>query len=113
MKIGIIPINVGVFEAEQVTTLAQKAEEVGAESVWTFEHAMVPVDYDSRYPYSSKGKMPATPETPFVDPLIALTHAAAVTKKIRLATGVNILPQTNRPPARRLAEAPSWTSLRQ
>ncbi len=95
MKIGIIPINVGVFEAEQVTTLAQKAEEVGAESVWTFEHAMVPVDYDSRYPYSSKGKMPATPETPFVDPLIALTHAAAVTKKIRLATGVNILPQTN------------------
>lgn len=95
MKIGIIPINVGVFEPEQVTKLAQKAEEVGAESVWTFEHAMIPVDYESRYPYSPKGKMPATPESPFVDPLIALTYAAAVTTKIRLATGVNILPQAN------------------
>jgi len=95
MKIGIIPINVGIFDPEQVSTLAQKCEEVGAESVWTFEHAIVPVDYESRYPYSPKGKMPATPEPPFIDPLIALTYAAAVTSKIRLATGVNILPQAN------------------
>jgi probable F420-dependent oxidoreductase len=95
MKIGIVPINVGVFEPEQVAELARKAEAVGAESVWTFEHVIVPVDYASRYPYSSSGKMPATPETPFVDPLIALSHAAAVTQRIRLGTGINILPQAN------------------
>jgi probable F420-dependent oxidoreductase len=95
MKIGIVPINVGVFEPEQVAKLATKAEEVGVESLWTFEHVIVPSGYDSKYPYSQTGKMPATPETPFVDPLIALAHAAAVTKKVRLATGVNILPQAN------------------
>ncbi len=75
--------------------MAAKAEEVGLESVWTFEHAMVPMAYDSRYPYHKTGKMPAKPETPFVDPLIALSWVAARTKTLRLGTGVNILPQTN------------------
>ncbi|MBW2314354.1 MAG: LLM class F420-dependent oxidoreductase [Deltaproteobacteria bacterium] len=95
MKIGLIPINVGPTDAEQVVNLAQKSEEAGLESIWTFEHAIVPVDYQSKYPYSADGKMGVTPETNFIDPLIALSFAAAHTKTIRLGTGVNILPQTN------------------
>ncbi|NNL66664.1 MAG: LLM class F420-dependent oxidoreductase [Myxococcales bacterium] len=95
MKIGLIPINVGPTRAELVVALAQKSEEAGLESIWTFEHAIVPVDYQSKYPYSADGKMGVTPETNFIDPLIALGFAAAHTKTIRLGTGVNILSQTN------------------
>lgn len=95
MKVGIIPINVGVSDPEQMVAFAQKAESVGLESVWTFEHAVVPLDYTSRYPYSRSGKMAVTPETHFVDPLIALSFVAAHTKTIRLGTGINILPQAN------------------
>jgi len=95
MKFGFIPINIGVASAEQMLTIAQTAEDAGYESVWTFEHVIVPVDYDSKYPYADSGKMGAAPETPFVDPLIALTAIAAQTKTIRLATGVNIVAQTN------------------
>jgi probable F420-dependent oxidoreductase len=95
MKFGLVPINIGVAAPEQMITTAQAAEEAGFESVWTFEHVIVPVDYDSKYPYSKSGKMAAAPETPFVDPLIALTAIAARTKTIRLATGVNIISQTN------------------
>ena len=95
MKFGLVPINIGVAEPEQMITTAQAAEEAGFESVWTFEHVIVPVDYQSKYPYDKTGKMAAAPETPFVDPLIALTAIAAHTKTIRLATGVNIVAQTN------------------
>ena len=95
MKIGLIPVNVGQTSAEQVVGLAKKAEEIGLESVWTFEHAIVPIDYQSKYPYSQDGKMGVQPETNFIDPLIALTLIAAHTKTIRLGTGVNILPQVN------------------
>jgi probable F420-dependent oxidoreductase len=95
MKIGLIPINVGVDRVEGIVALAQKAEEVGLESVWTFEHAIVPVDYQSKYPYSADGKMGVTPETPFIDPLIALAAVAQHTQALRLGTGVNILSQSN------------------
>ena len=72
MKIGLIPVNIGVANAEQMVRMSQVAESVGVESVWTFEHVIVPVDYKSKYPYSPNGKMGATPETNFIDPLIAL-----------------------------------------
>ncbi len=95
MKVGLIPVNIGVKSVDKMVGLAVHAEKVGFESVWTFEHVMVPVDYASKYPYSADGKMGATPETNFVDPLIALTAIAARTERVRLGTGVNILPQTN------------------
>ena len=95
MDFGLIPVNVGSARPDSIVALAKKAEEVGLESLWTFEHAIVPVDYASKYPYSADGKMGVTPETPFVDPLIALTLVAAHTEKVRLGTGVNILPQVS------------------
>jgi probable F420-dependent oxidoreductase len=95
MKFGIIPVNVGVPSGGFMVELAQAAEGAGFESVWTFEHAIVPVDYQSKYPYHDSGKMGAAPETAFVDPLIALTAVAATTKTIRLGTGVNIVSQVN------------------
>ncbi len=96
MKIGIVSINTGGPEtAERMVEVAQHAEAAGIESLWTFEHVIVPAEYDSTYPYARSGKMPAKPETWFIDPLISLAHVAAATKTIRLGTGINILPQTN------------------
>jgi probable F420-dependent oxidoreductase len=95
MKIGIVGINLGANSPESMIEFARLAEEIGLESVWTFEHVVVPVDYASKYPYNKEGKMGATPETPIVDPLIALTGIAAHTETLRLGTGVNILPQSN------------------
>ena len=93
MKVGIIPVNIGVQNAQQIVQTAQFVESLGYESVWTFEHVVVPVNYESKYPYNKSGNMGAAPETNFVDPLIALSAIAASTKTIRLATGVNILSQ--------------------
>jgi probable F420-dependent oxidoreductase len=95
MKFGLVPINVGVKSVEQIVGVARLAESVGIESVWTFEHVMVPEDYASKYPYSADGKMGAKPETNFVDPLITLSAVAAHTKTLKLGTGVNIVSQAN------------------
>jgi probable F420-dependent oxidoreductase len=78
-----------------IATIARKAEEFGFESLWIPEHIILPVQYKSPYPYSSSGRMPAPPETPLHDPMLALAYAAAITSKIRLATGIFVLPIRN------------------
>ena len=91
MKIGLIGFNIGVENGSQAIEVAQAAEAIGVESIWTFEHVMIPLEYESKYPYTKDGRMGVHPETNMVDPLIGL----AATQKIRLGTGVNILPQVN------------------
>ncbi len=94
MKFGVMFANVGPFGLpDRLAHFAQKAEQVGFESLWTVEHVVVPKGYGSQYPYSRDGKMPGPENSPIPDPLIWMTHAAAVTKKIKVATGVLILPQ--------------------
>jgi probable F420-dependent oxidoreductase len=88
MKIGLFGINFGLAgNLEGMVRLARAAEEAGLESVWTGEHVVLP---DPRVPPS-----PAEPQTPFLDPLVALGHLAAHTTRVRLGTGVIILPQRN------------------
>ncbi len=95
MKIGLIPVNIGFSHQQAMIDFARQAEAAGVESLWTFEHVIVPMDYESKYPYDKSGKMAITPETNFVDPLICLSAVAAATSKVRLGTGVNILSQAN------------------
>ena len=65
MKFGIMFANAGPFAfPDQLANLAQTAESVGMESIWTVEHVVVPVDYKSKYPYSETGKMPGKVKRP-------------------------------------------------
>jgi probable F420-dependent oxidoreductase len=94
MKFGLMYANGGPFAyPEMLTHLATTAERVGVESMWTIEHVVIPVGYKSTYPYDPSGKIPAPDQLPIPDPLVALAFAAAVTKQLRLATGILILPQ--------------------
>jgi probable F420-dependent oxidoreductase len=94
MKLGLMYANAGPFAFPgPLTTLARTAEEVGIESLWAVEHVVIPVGYESAYPYDPSGRIPAPESLPIPDPMLALTYAAAVTTRIRLATGILILPQ--------------------
>jgi probable F420-dependent oxidoreductase len=88
--------NTGVAAGpEGAAAIAEAAEELGYESLWTVEHVVVPADHESKYPYSSSGRMPGGEDIDIPDPLIWLAYVAARTKRIRLATGILILPQRN------------------
>jgi probable F420-dependent oxidoreductase len=94
MKLGLMFVNSGPFSnPDLLAHLAKKAEECGFESLWTVEHVVIPKGYQTPYPYSKDGKIPGGEDVPIPDPLLPLAYAAAVTKGIRLATGVVILPQ--------------------
>lgn len=92
MKFGTF---ISKLSGEAIAADVCKAEEFGFESVWIAEHLIMPVHQDSLYPYSADGRFPVPADAPFHDPLIALAYAAAVTKKIRLATGIFVLPMRN------------------
>lgn len=96
MKFGLAFANtMGWAEPQGAVEAARLAEEAGFESMWTVEHVIFPDDYQSAYPYSPTGKMPAGAATPIPDPLVWLAYIAAATTRIRLATGILILPERN------------------
>lgn len=96
LGVGIVPINASPYLGPgALVEFARLAESLGYESLWTFEHVIIPEHYESVYPYNPKGKLAIAPDQHFVDPLVALSFVAAVTDRLRLGTGVNILSQTN------------------
>ena len=97
MKFGVMFANTGPFvEPDAAVELAQAAEAAGCESIWTVEHVVVPAGYASQYPYAKDGRMPGGREDfDIPDPLIWLSYVGAATNKIRLGTGVMIMPQRN------------------
>jgi probable F420-dependent oxidoreductase len=94
MKFGVAFANVGPYvQPEEAAFLAKSCEEAGIESLWTVEHVAVPTGYRAQYPYSADGRMPGPEDSPIPDPLIWLAYVAAATSRIKLATGILILPQ--------------------
>ena len=88
MKFGLFGINNGPCAFPKcAAAVARAAEEAGFESVWTGEHVILP---DPQAPPS-----PVPANYPMLDPAISLAFVAAHTTKIRLGTGIIILPQRN------------------
>jgi probable F420-dependent oxidoreductase len=96
MKIGISGIGIGTTPgADKVTTIAVNAERLGYSTIWVPEHVVLLDQYSSHYPYSPDHRLNMPMTRPFADPFITLTCAAMVTSKIRLATGICLVPEHN------------------
>jgi hypothetical protein len=70
--------------------LARELEQRGYESLWLPEHTHIPAS--RRTPYPVGGDLPKEYWQTY-DPFLALTAAAAATKKLRLATGICLIIQ--------------------
>jgi probable F420-dependent oxidoreductase len=88
MKIGMFAINFGTCgNPVSAVKVAQAAEDAGFESVWTGEHIVLP---DPAIP-----SFPLPTETPMLDTIVALTWIAAHTNRLRLASGIILVPLRN------------------
>jgi probable F420-dependent oxidoreductase len=82
-------------EGEYAVAFARLVEELEFESVWVVDHVVMCPEYESRYPYDPSGRSPFHADVVQPDPLAWLSYVASATRRIRLATGILILPQRN------------------
>ena len=88
MDVGLVLFAVDYTIAP--ARVAKLAEERGFESLFFPEHTHIPVSRES--PYPGGGELP--PEYSHThDPFVALSMAAAVTERIKLATGICLVMQ--------------------
>ena len=80
---------------EAIAADVRQAEQLGFESAWIAEHLIMPVNQTSAYPYTADGRFLVPPDAPFHDPLLTLAYVAALTTRIRLATGIFVVPLRN------------------
>jgi probable F420-dependent oxidoreductase len=96
MQIGLAAIGIGPGARPAVLrAIATSAEAAGFASLWAGEHVVLVDRPTSRYPYADDGQLAVPSDADWLDPLIALSVAAAVTRTIRVATGVLLLPEHN------------------
>lgn len=97
LKVGL---NIVPVRPDLLIRFSQLAEDLGFESIWSGEHVCLPNNDDwwTLYPSVVKhgeGATPALvpfrPETPFLDPMVVLSHVAAATKTVRLGIGIYML----------------------
>ena len=81
-----------MFPADHLVPMARAAEEAGFDTITVPDSVFFPEQVSAEYPYSKDGGRFWAPETPFVDPFVAISAMAAVTEKIRFLTNVVKLP---------------------
>lgn len=100
MKIGLNTF----FQGIQRGPLSRFLGEIGSilderdfASIWLAEHAVAFAEYDPNdtYPYSEDGVPPKLLKGGMLDPLSVLHALAMCTSKVKLCTGIAILPQRN------------------
>ena len=93
MEIGAhLPVYGAAATRDGVLLVARRLESLEFDSLWVSDHVVIPWTIRSRYPYNTTGDFPLSPGTDFLEPLTALTLAAAVTSRVRLGTSVLVLP---------------------
>jgi len=94
MKIGIL-FTVNEFTIDPAN-LARKAEQLGFESLWLPDHAIMPVHTTTPLPESraGEGEIPSV-YSHMCDPFVAMAMAAGVTTRLKVATGVCLVPERN------------------
>jgi probable F420-dependent oxidoreductase len=96
VRLGLHALGIGTgARREVIDAVATAAERYGFETLWAGEHVVMVDRSRSRYPYSADGQIAVPAAADWLDPLIGLSFAAAVTERITIATGVLLLPEHN------------------
>jgi probable F420-dependent oxidoreductase len=96
MRVGLHALGIGPgADPAVIEAVAREADAAGFSTLWSGEHVVMVDRPDSPYPYPPDGRIAVPSDADWLDPLVALVFVAATTSRIRVATGVLLLPQHN------------------
>jgi probable F420-dependent oxidoreductase len=96
MKIGVF----ATFMSPQATPamikdLGRRAEAIGIDSIWMGEHVVLFDEMEFPYPGSRDGRIPVPEGGGMLDTVATFGLLAGVTDRLRLGTGITLVPQRN------------------
>jgi probable F420-dependent oxidoreductase len=96
VQVGLHALGIGTgAQRAVIDAVSRAAEALGFATLWAGEHVVMVDESGSRYPYAPDGRIAIPADADWLDPLVALSFAGAVTSRIGLATGVLLLPEHN------------------
>jgi probable F420-dependent oxidoreductase len=111
MKLGVfLPFATPLADGPFLRAVGEAAEGAGFDSLWVAEHVVLFDEYASKYPYSADGRIPAGGTSGILEPFSALSFLAACTQRIRLGTGICLVPQRNPVYTAKEAASVDWLS---
>ncbi|HTT75549.1 MAG TPA: LLM class F420-dependent oxidoreductase [Candidatus Binataceae bacterium] len=79
-------------QSGDLSQIARTLESSGYESLWIPEHPVIPATMKTLFPFTPDNKLPEH-YARWPDPFVALTVAACATTRLKLATGICLLPE--------------------
>jgi probable F420-dependent oxidoreductase len=99
MKFGVSIGNFGQFGkrggANDLVDVAERAEQMGYDSVWVHDHIFMPARIHARYPYNESGVAGFAWRQDIYDPLAMMAAVAVRTRRVSIGTSVLIIPYRN------------------
>jgi probable F420-dependent oxidoreductase len=96
MKIGIFVAFVSPLATpELILNFGRRTEEVGLDSIWMGEHVVLFDRMEFPYPGSKNGRVPVPEDGGILEMVATFGFLAAATKRIRLGSGICLVPQRN------------------
>jgi probable F420-dependent oxidoreductase len=94
MKIGVFATFLSpMADARMLGDFGRRAEAIGLESIWMGEHVVLFDKNTFGYPGAKDGRLPVPDGSGMLDVTATFGFLAAVTSKLRLGTGVSLVPQ--------------------
>jgi alkanesulfonate monooxygenase SsuD/methylene tetrahydromethanopterin reductase-like flavin-dependent oxidoreductase (luciferase family) len=96
MKIGVFATFMSPLATPQmIADFGRRAESMGLDSIWMGEHVALFDKNTFGYPGSKDGRIPVPEGGGMLDVTATFGFLAAATKRVRLGTGVALVPQRN------------------
>jgi probable F420-dependent oxidoreductase len=96
VRLGLHALGIGAgADRAVIDAVASAADGCGFSTLWAGEHVVMVDRSESHYPYSDDGVIAVPAQADWLDPVIALSFAAAASSRIGVATGVLLLPEHN------------------